>query len=142
MKRWFLKIVVASSAVLFYIGFTMVGVDIYRLFYRPMVVCSQEPIHEPIIVQIDKSTSASSLVQMLAARHFIQSKHVLLSYIRIRGLSQQLKAGVYQIVDGESAAHFLNRVAAGDVLTESFRIIEGTTQAQVSTNLEKAIYLT
>jgi UPF0755 protein len=138
MKRSVFKIVAAIGAVLFYIGLTMVGFDIYRLFYRPMVVSNSEPN----IVQIDKSTSASSLVQTLAARHFIQSKRALLTFIRLRGLSQQLKAGVYQIVEGESAAHFLNRVAAGDVLIESFRIIDGTTAAQVSAHLEKAIYLT
>ena len=138
MKRQWLKFVVTCFVILFFIGLTIVSLELYRLFYRPMVVGKIKPI----IVHIDKSTSASSLVQMLEARHFIQSKRIFLIFIRMKGLSQQLKAGIYQIIDGESAAHFLYRVAAGDVLIESFRIIEGTTQAQVSTNLEHAAYLT
>ena len=138
MKRFWLKFVVVFGLILFIIGFAILGFDFYRLFYRPMVAKK----NEPVIVRIDKNTSASSLVQILKSRHFIQSKRLCLTFIRMRNLSQQLKAGVYQIIEGESVAHFLYRVAAGDVLTESFSIIEGTTAAQVSLNLEHAMFLT
>lgn len=138
MKRIGLKFLVVTGVILFFIGFTIVSLDFYRLFYRPMVVGK----NEDTIVRVDKFTSASSLVRLLEARHFIQSKRLFLLFIRMQNLSQHLKAGVYQIIEGESAAAFLYRVAAGDVLKEPFRIIEGTTQAQVSTNLEHAVYLT
>lgn len=137
MKRFWLTFVVAFCVVLFFIGFAIVSFDAYRLFYRPMVTKADGPA----LVRIDKFTSASSLVQMLKARHFIQSKRLCLMFIRIQNLSQHLKAGVYQIKEGESVAYFLYRVAAGDVLIESFRIIEGTTQAQVSVNLKQAPFL-
>ena len=138
MKRRWLKFVAVCLAIVFIIGFTIVSFNLYQLFVRPMV----NDKNKPVIISVDKSTSAFSLVQMLKTRHFIQSKRLLLTFIRMQGLSQQLKAGVYQIIDGESAAHFLYRVAAGDVLIASFRIIEGTTEAQVANNLEHAAYLT
>lgn len=136
MRRHWLKFAVVFCAVSF-IGLTIFGVNVYRLFYRSMIVGK----HEPIIVNIDKSMSASSFAHMLRAQHLIQSERLFLFFIRTQGLSQQLKAGVYQISAGESAQQFLYRVADGDVLKRSFSIIEGTTQAQISAGLEHAPYL-
>jgi UPF0755 protein len=65
----------------------------------------------------------------------------LLAFIRAQALSQQLKAGIYEVHPGESALSFLNRVIDGDVLQQSFRIIEGSTLAQISLALENAPYL-
>ena len=138
MKIRWLSLVAFFFGLLLFVALSIGSYVAYLLFYRSMVVASKEPI----IVHVDKSMSATSLVQMLESRHFISSTRLLLMYIRIEGLSQQLKAGVYQIADGESAVHFLQRVAAGDVMVESFHIIEGTTQAQVSANLTQAPYLT
>ena len=136
--RQVLKFVSVSCVLLFFIGFTLLNSDLYGLFYRPMVVGH----HEPIRIHIDKLTSASSFVRLLQGRNFIQSPRLFLLLIRLQGLSPQLKAGVYQIVEGESAEQFLHRVAAGDVVTDYFRIIEGTTQAQISRSLESAVDLT
>lgn len=97
--------------------------------------------HRPLIVNIDKSMSASSFAHMLRAQHLIQSERLFLIFIRMQGLSQQLKAGVYQIGPGESAQQFLYRVVDGDVLKQSFSIIAGATQAQISVGLEHAPYL-
>ncbi len=137
MRGW-LKFFIVSFIFILSIGCVVLGFDLYRLLYRPMVVSKSEPV----IIRIDKLTSAGSFVNLLKAHHFIQSKRLLLMLIRLQGLSQQLKAGVYQIKEGESAEQFLYRVVDGDVLTESFRIIEGTTKAQVTANFERAVYLT
>ena len=138
MERRWLKLAVIFCATLLFFGCVTVGYNLYRLFYQPMVVA----INQPTIVYIDKYTSASSFVNLLKSRHFIQSGRLFLMLIRLQGLSLKLKAGIYDIKLGESAPHFLYRVTAGDVLTQTFRIIEGTTQAQVSANLQRAMYLT
>ena len=138
MKRRWLLSIFTLCFVLFFIGFLIFGFNLYRLLYKPMVAGKSEPI----IVCIDKFTSASSFVHMLKTRNMIQSEGLFLALIRIQGLSQRLKAGVYQVNAGNSAQQFLYRVIDGDVLKETFRIIEGTTQAQVSTSLESAAYLT
>ena len=61
--------------------------------------------------------------------------------IRLTGLSSQLKAGVYQIKPGETTLQLLYQVVAGDVLTQNFTIIAGTTQQKIAQDLAKATYL-
>ena len=114
------------------------ALHVYRLFYQPMVTTTTAQT----IVSLDQHTSASSFVHILKTRHFITSPRIFLTLIRLQGLSHQLKAGIYDLKPGESAQQFLYRVTAGDVLVETFRIIEGTTQAQVAANLQHAPYLT
>jgi UPF0755 protein len=95
-----------------------------------------------MVIRLDKSTSARSFVRVLSTHHLIQSPRLFLALIRLEGFTSQLKAGIYQVKSGETAPQFLHRVVAGDVLMESFRIIEGTTLRQVTNNLKKAPYLT
>ena len=136
-QRW-LSVVFAFSLLFFSIGCAVFGFDLYRLFYQPMIASKGEPV----IIRIDRFTSAGSFVNRLKEQQLIKSTRLFLWLIRLQGLSQQLKAGIYQVREGESAEQFLHRVAEGDVLTESFRIIEGTTAAQVSTSFEQAAFLT
>ena len=138
MKRRWLKYSLIFFACVVFISLSSLSFQLYQLFYRPMSTAQTQPI----IITIDKSTPAYAFVRMLKAKNFIKSERLLLHYIRMRGLAQQLKAGVYRLKEGESVAHFLHRVAIGDVIIESFRIIDGTTQAQISTSLEQAPYLT
>lgn len=109
----------------------------YRLYYLPMSLGQDEAA----IIQVDKNMPASSFVRRLEERHFIQNPKLLLTLIRTNNLSQQLKAGIYQIKPGESAMQFVHRVTLGDVLKKSFRIIEGTTLIQVNASLKEAPYL-
>lgn len=136
-RRWLgcVAIVFLISCV---VGFSILCCDLYRLYYLPMMLDN----NAKRIVELDKSTTATSFVQMLTAQDLVKSRALFLFLIRTQGLSSQLKAGVYQINGGESAMRFLHRVAAGDVLTESFRIIEGTSLQKVSADLANAPYLT
>ena len=138
MRRYWLKLAATCFAAFMFIGFSILGFDLYRLGYQPIISANAEQT----IVRIDKSTSASSFARTLKMRGLIQSERLFLLLIRMQGLTERLKAGIYQINAGESSLHFLHRVVAGDVLVESFRIIEGTTKAQVSINLQNALYLT
>lgn len=95
----------------------------------------------PITISVDKNMSASDFARMLQSKHLIKSSRSFLTLIRLQGLAQRLKAGIYQITPGESPLKFLYKVAAGEVLVESFRIIEGTTLNQVITNLQNTQYL-
>lgn len=112
------------------------GYQIYQATMRPMVA----PSSPPVIIQLDKNSTALSFAQNLESKHLIPAR-LLLMLIRLQDLSADLKAGIYRIKPGESAQHFLKRVVAGDVLVESFKIIEGTTLSQVKANLEQARYL-
>jgi UPF0755 protein len=111
---------------------------IYKSFYVSMRFAN----NEPIVLVIDKDSSAKSFVSGLKTRQLINSDKLFLIYIRTLGLSKRLKAGTYELVYGESAKHLLQRIIAGDVLKKSFQIIEGTTQSQISEKLKRSTYLT
>lgn len=97
--------------------------------------------HQGIIINLGKSTSAYQFVQILKEKKLISSARLMLLIIRFEGLAHHLKAGVYQIRDGESATELLNRVVNGDVVTQNFIIIAGTTQQRVNQDLSRAKYL-
>ncbi|KTD20631.1 endolytic transglycosylase MltG [Legionella londiniensis] len=137
MKRCWLKYFIISSVTLLIILMAL-GIHAIAWLYQPMLAERAAPI----VFSVDKNTSAASFVHRLKNHGLIQSEFLYLSLIRLQGLSQSLKAGIYQIMPKESAMQFLARVAAGDVLIESFTIIEGTTQFQVEKNLKAAEYLT
>jgi len=113
------------------------GFEVYCWFYRPMPLQH----NESIVFRLDKSSSARTFVGALESQHLIHAGRLFLGLIRLQGLSTRLKAGVYQMKSGESAQQLLARVVNGDVLKESFRMIAGTTQQQISTNLAQAPYL-
>ena len=136
-RRWQHCVVICSVSLLL-LWLSVLGLEFYRLFDQPMTLEN----NSPQVVQLDRATSATSFAHALKLQHLISSEKMFLALVRSQGLSQRLKAGVYQVNVGETCLHFLNRVAAGDVITESFQIIEGTNLRQVSANLAQAPYLT
>lgn len=130
--------IVLCALLLLLIWLSMLGLEFYQLLSQPMTL----EAGSTRVVHLEKATSASSFAHALKSQNLIQSEKMFLALIRSQGLSKRLKAGIYQVNAGETCLQFLNRVAAGDVLTESFQIIEGTNLHQVSANLAKAPYLT
>jgi UPF0755 protein len=110
--------------------------SIYSQLTKPMIVNG-----EPIIIEIKPNSTASALIQTLYSKKLINSKRLFLNLVKFKGLAHQLKAGIYQITPGESAQQFIYRTVSGDVLSLSFRIIEGNTISQISHNLQQAPFL-
>ena len=135
-KRWFKSILFGCLALLLVVS-TVIGYDVYKLLAKPMVISAPALI----TITIDKNSSAFGFARALKSKQLIQSDRLFLLLIRLQGLSHHLKAGIYQIKPGESAQQLLKRVVAGDVLVESFTIIEGTTLSQVKANLASAQHL-
>ena len=138
MNRRWLKCIIVCLFLLLLIWISFLSFNLYRLYYQPMTLGADTTR----VVQLNKAMSATSFAQMLKSQHLIDSERLFLALIRRENLSQRLKAGIYQVKSGETCRDFLHRVAAGDVMVESFQIIEGTTQRQVSANLAQAPYLT
>ncbi len=130
------KLVIYILAV-FFMSFLIISWNIYSLVVTPLI-SRQSP---PVIISIDHSVSASKFASLLQEKHLIYSPRLFLLIIRFEGLSHQLKAGVYQINPGETAMQLLRRVVAGDVLTQNFTVIEGTTQQKIAQDLMHAQYL-
>jgi UPF0755 protein len=131
------KLVLSFCLLFGLIVFSIIGYKIYSMLMLPMI----EKTSAPITIIIDRNTTAADFARMLEAKGVIKSNRLFLSLIRFKGLAHRLKAGIYQITPGESALHFLYKVEAGEVLVESFRIIEGTNVNQVTANLQNAPYL-
>ncbi|KTD34209.1 periplasmic solute-binding protein [Legionella moravica] len=130
------KLVVCIVAA-FFMSFLFVGWNIYNLIQSPVI-----PKNDAAqIISIDRSASAYQVVQLLKEKKLIRSTKLLLLIIRFQGLSHQIKAGVYQIKPGETVMELLKRIVDGDVITQKFTIIEGTTQQKVAQDLMKAPYL-
>lgn len=111
---------------------------VYGLFYSPMLSQSASAL----IIPLDKNTSATSFANVLKSRHLLTSTRLFVLSMRLQGLSNKLKAGVYEIKPNESAQQLLIRVVKGDVLKLPFQIIEGTTQSTVTEQLLHLPYVT
>lgn len=131
------KSVFFASLFVFIIGYLLFVLDFYGLIYRPMPV----PAGHSVIIHFDKNASASTFVRILKLEHLIRSHRLFLMLIRLQGLSNKLKAGIYEIKPGETAQAFLMRVVHGDVLVLSFRIIEGSNLNNLKRDIKNACYL-
>ncbi|MBA2656488.1 MAG: endolytic transglycosylase MltG [Tatlockia sp.] len=119
------------------IAFIFFTLEIYKLQTKPLLVENSNPL----TIIVDRNASAVSFVKMLKEKHLIKSSYLLLNFIRFQGLTNRLKAGIYQLNSGETAPQFLLKVVSGQVMVQSFRIIEGSTLEQVKLNLQNAPYL-
>ncbi len=94
-----------------------------------------------ITIILDRNITASSFVHILDSKNLIRSPRLFLALIRFQGLAEHLKAGIYQIKPEETAQQFLKKVEAGQVMVQSFRIIDGSNLNQVIAKLEIAPFL-
>lgn len=123
------------------IGFMITLVIITSTFYVVSRHVKPVPVSEQSILRVYPAMSSDVLVTMLSQRHWVQYPSLLKMYIRFRGWSSQLKVGIYQHHQHETSWHFLQRIVSGDVLKQSFCIVDGMNQWQVMARLKQAPYL-
>lgn len=111
---------------------------VFYVFYKSPLTQGHD---KPIIIVLDKSATAAQFARILKENNIIHSTKFFLSIVRLQGLSQQLKAGVYELKPGETAYQLLHKVVAGDVLVQNFTIIAGRTQSKIADDLSHASYL-
>lgn len=116
----------------------IVGLELYHTVYQPIPLKN----HESVIIRVDKSTTATALIRMMHAQGWIRSIPLWTYLLQIQDLSGKLRAGIYQVIPGESVQDLLLRIVAGDVLRKNFMIRPGSTVSQISESLQTAPYLT
>ena len=84
--------------------FFSIGYIFYALFMHSMLSRGQAAI----TFSVPKNTTAAQFAHILKIRHLLYSENLLLFFIRMQGLAQQLKAGVYLISPGETVSQFLS----------------------------------
>lgn len=132
------KKLLAYIITLLFVSLLIVCWNIYSLVYIP-VLGRNTPAK---VIRLEPSLSASQFAHLLKDQKLIHSAKVFLLMIRFSGAAHQLKAGVYEIKPGETAIQLLHKVVSGDVITQHFVIIEGTTQQKIAQDLMRAAYLT
>lgn len=133
MRKW----IVSSILVLITVSVLCIAYPLYCLYFKPMMPESSGMR----VISLDKNTSATSFANDLKVKHLILSSRWFVISMRLQGLANKLKAGIYELQPFESAQHFLLRVVKGDVLKLPFQIIDGTTQSTVSAEILKLPYV-
>jgi UPF0755 protein len=131
------KLVLGCSIVVLLVS-AAVFFDVARILYRPML---EKTADTPIIVTLEKNSTAISFVHDLQRQGLIHSPRLLLWMLRLQGASHHLKAGIYDIRPGETAWQLFHRVVSGDVYVLPFRITEGTTLQTVTNQMQQLLYL-
>ncbi len=131
------KKLILSIILLFFFSSLLFIWAFYNLINPPLLVSNAAPV----ILVLDKSTTASKFVHLLKEKKLIKSSKLMLALIQYEHLASQLKAGVYQIYPGETSLQLLHRIAKGDVMSFNFTIIAGTNQKKVDKDLKVASYL-
>lgn len=131
------KKLILSSLLLLFIALLGLALGWYTLTVSPLIAKD----NPTVIITLDKSASAYQFAHLLKAKKLIRSPRLFVALIRSKGLTHQLKAGVYQIQPGETALQVLDKVVSGAVITENFSIIAGTTQSKITKDLMQAKYL-
>lgn len=132
VKRLGLVVLIA-----FCLLFILVGGKFYSILNAPLLSKGQSAV----IIPLSKSVSASQLATMLFEQKLIASPKPLVLWIRFKGIAHQLKAGVYEILPGESAVQLLAKIVAGEVIIRNFVIIPGTTCQKIIQDLARMPYL-
>lgn len=113
--------------------------EFYPILYRPLPRNANGTLRW--VISLEKYATANSFVRDLKEKNLIQSSRLTLLYLRLLGYSNHLKAGIYEIKSGETAAQLIRRVVAGDVLVLPFRIVDGTTQSNLALQVSSLPFL-
>ena len=122
---------VGVLAVLF-IGF--VGWSFYAAIYK-----WQSPIMAT--VEIDEGLPVSVIAQRLAENQVIKTPQIFTAFVRIRGLSSQLKAGEYEFPGEITADQVISMLVKGQVKKYQLQIIEGWTIKDIVKYLSEIQFL-
>lgn len=79
--------------------------------------------HPDVVVEIPVGESVMGIAQMLEGQGVIPNRWIFLGYNLVQG--KRLKAGEYSFLDGLSLPEVYRKLARGDVITYTVRMIEG-----------------
>lgn len=123
-KRWILALVMLSLPVL------AIGWGIWVVM-RPIT-------HPNVVVEIPMGSSIIGIAQTLQGHGVIPNRWVLLGYNVLEG--GKLKAGEYEFPDGMTLPEVYRKIAKGDVITYTVRMIEGWNMMQLMREIAAASY--
>ena len=93
------------------------------------------PINDSVMVEIREGDTVGDLAVQLVDAGLLDEPQLLRWMTRVSGLAGSLKVGEYALRYGDTPERLIARIVAGDVVSYSFRIVEGVRIAAVLEDL-------
>ena len=128
-----------AISLLLLFGLITLAITTYKTW---SLITRSMPVREDaIVIEVKPGSTANMLVETLFQKKLVDSRTLLLNFIKFEGLTHRLKSGIYQVIPGESVSDLIHRIVDGDVLTLTFQITEGMTVKQIGDNLKNAPWI-
>lgn len=122
------------------LGLLLLGASLFFVVQKKF---SQEYVlDKPVEVLIAKGTGLNQMATLLEKEGVVDDARWFMLYIRLNGLSSQLKAGEYRFEGELSLEQIVQKLVAGDVIVRSLTIPEGKALVEIITLVEDNPYLT
>jgi UPF0755 protein len=118
------------------------GALLYRWANQPFTL-TLPPSEDSVDLSIPSGSGASSIAKaiMKATQADASQELLLVAWLRISGKAGELKAGSYEIVQGDSPRSLIDKIASGKQSMRGVTFIEGWNWRQVRAALGKAKHL-
>lgn len=127
-------IVIGSFCLLVLVGF--IAICAFFL-YRPLITEDSG-----VTYVIAEGSSIHYVIDDLTKRHIIKNPYFFKLLVRIKGVSQQLKAGNYLFLKGISSSRLLHQITTGTGLAyQTFMIVPGNTFKDIRIALQNNMYV-
>jgi UPF0755 protein len=121
------RVALAALAVLASLAATGVGVVLHAVYSRPSVGDGR-----PVLFTVETGESFSSAAARLGDLGLLGNPQAVEIYAWVRGWDRRVKAGTYQLYQGDRARDILGKLVVGDVLKVAVTIPEGFTDMQIA----------
>lgn len=111
------------------IGFFILAICLPRNFFSK----------EETIFAIKKGEGSKDIAANLAKEEMVWWSQLFRAYVLVRGISDDLQAGIYKISPSMSILTLAEKFSSGDIAKETITIPEGFTSGQIHQKLEEAV---
>lgn len=127
-KRMAISIAILAVLLIAWVGFHQIS-----QLMGPVDAGNEERIE----VTIPAQCTTSQVARILYEHNLIQNEKFFVGYCRVKGLDQNLKAGVYSFNRAQSLSELVEGLVQGKVVTVGFTVPEGYTLSQIGELLVK-----
>ncbi|WP_159992048.1 endolytic transglycosylase MltG [Pelistega ratti] len=127
LKKFFLLLVIMVCAIGAYIGY-----QVWQWHNVPVILKNSK-----IDLTIPKGSSVKTVADLLISNGVEINPTIFTLYTRYTGQATQLKAGAYEIREGQTSQAIVDMMANGEMSKRSIQFIEGWTYKQIRRAIEK-----
>ena len=99
--------------------------------------CGGSPSGDPVRFTVPPGSGLSSVADTLASREIVGWPTGFRMYARARGVSREIKPGIYEMQRGTAWGDILDRLVSGDVIEVALVLPEGWSSMQIAERIAK-----